>query len=67
MAIAPTGQRIKIPYSELLCVDNGKIAEKRVSVKVAAIRALLGPDTLNGHGWDLLDCKPPKNASLSFA
>ena len=48
-------------------IEDGKIAENRVSVDFPAILAQLGQDICNGKGWDQLDSKPPKNASLSFA
>jgi predicted ester cyclase len=67
MGIAPTGKRIKIPYIDVWRVENEKIAENRVSVDFPAILAQLGHDIFNGQGWDQLDSKPPKNASLSFA
>jgi hypothetical protein len=67
MGIAPTGKRIKIPYIDFWRVENGKIAENRVSVDFPAILAQLGRDIFDGQGWDQLDSKPPKNTSLSFA
>ena len=67
MGIAPTGKRIKIPYIDFWRVENGKIAENRVSVDFPAILAQLGRDIFAGQGWDQLDSKPPKNSSLSFA
>ena len=67
MGIAPTGKRIKIPYIDFWRVEDEKIAENRVSVDFPAILAQLGQDIFNGKGWDQLDSKPPKNASLSFA
>ena len=67
MGIAPTGKRIKIPYIDFWRVEDGKIAENRVSVDFPAILAQLGQDIFNGKGWDQLDSKPPKNTSLSFA
>ena len=67
MGISPTGKRIKIPYIDFWRVENGKIAENRVSVDFPAILAQLGHDIFNGKGWDKLDSAPAKNASLSFA
>ena len=50
-----------------VALQEGKIAENRVSVDFPAILAQLGQDIFNGKGWDKLDSKPPKNSSLSFA
>ena len=67
MGIAPTWKRIKIPYIDFWRVEEGKIAEYRVSVDFPAILAQMGQDIFNGKGWDKLDSKPPKISSLSFA
>lgn len=59
MGVRATGQRIRIPYIDFWRVEDGRIAENRVSVDFAAVLAQLGRDVFDGHGWDQNDPNGP--------
>jgi predicted ester cyclase len=52
MGIAPTGQRVRIPYMDFWRVAEGRIAENWVSVDFALVLRQLGRDPFDGRGWD---------------
>ncbi|MEO1264997.1 MAG: ester cyclase [Pseudomonadota bacterium] len=55
MGLAPTGQRVTIPYMDFWEVRDGRIADNWVSVDFAAVLAQLGRDVFDGHGWEAFD------------
>ena len=52
MGIAPSGQRVRIPYMDFWRIADGRIAENWVSVDFALVLRQLGRDPFDGHGWD---------------
>jgi len=60
MGIAPTGWRIAIPYIDFWRIEDGKIAENRVSVDFAAVLSQLGRDVFDGEGWEKYDTPFPR-------
>jgi predicted ester cyclase len=55
MGIAPTGQRVIIPYMDFWRVADGRIADNPVFVDFAAVLAQLGRDVFEGEGWEAFD------------
>jgi predicted ester cyclase len=55
MGIAPTGNRVRIPYMDFWRVEDGRIADNPVFVDFAAVLAQLGRDVFNGEGWEAYD------------
>lgn len=55
MGIAPTGQRVSIPYMDFWRVEDGRIADNPVFVDFAAVLAQLGRDVFKGEGWEAFD------------
>ena len=55
MGIAPTGQRVNIPYMDFWRVADGRIADNPVFVDFAAVLAQLGRDIFAGEGWEAYD------------
>lgn len=55
MGIAPTGQRVIIPYMDFWQVTDGRIKDNWVSVDFASVLAQLGRDVFDGHGWEAFD------------
>lgn len=63
MGIAPTGNRVKIPYMDFWRVEDGRIADNPVSVDFASVMHQLGVDVFGGEGWEAYDNQekqPPK-------
>ena len=52
MGIAPTGQRVRIPYMDFWQVHEGRILNNWVSVDFALVLNQLGRDVFNGQGWE---------------
>jgi predicted ester cyclase len=62
MGIAPTGQRIRIPYMDFWRIEDGRIADNPVFVDFAEVLAQLGRDVFGGEGWEVYDegrAEPP--------
>ena len=55
MGIEATGTRVKIPYMDFWRIEDGRIADKPVSVDLASVLAQLGVDVFQGHGWEAYD------------
>lgn len=55
MGLAPTGQRVTIPYMDFWRIEDGRIADNWVSVDFPAVLAQLGRDVFDGHGWEHFD------------
>lgn len=55
MGIAPTNQRVKIPYMDFWKIKDGKIADNWVSVDYALVMSQLGVDVFGGEGWEAFD------------
>jgi predicted ester cyclase len=63
MGIAPTGQRVTIPYMDFWKVRDGRIVDNWVSVDFPRVLAQLGVDVFDGQGWEAFDRNermPPK-------
>ena len=55
MGVAPTGRRVRVPYMDFWCVEDGRIADNPVSVDFAEVLHQLGRDVFDGEGWENLD------------
>lgn len=55
MGIAPTGQRVTIPYMDFWRVAEGRIRDNPVFVDFAAVLLQLGRDVFAGEGWEAYD------------
>jgi predicted ester cyclase len=64
MGIAPTGKRVRIPYTDFWLVKDRRIADNRVTVDFPFVLAQLGIDVFEGKGWEKFDrgeATPPSN------
>jgi len=64
MGIPPTGKRITIPYIDFWRIEDGKIAENRVSVDFASVLSQLGRDVFDGEGWEKYDPAFPREMGV---
>jgi predicted ester cyclase len=55
MGIAPTGQRVRIPYMDFWRIEEGRIADNPVFVDFAEVLFQLGRDVFQGEGWEAYD------------
>ena len=65
MGIAPTGQRLTIPYMDFWRVADGRIADNWVSVDFASVLSQLGRDVFGGEGWERFDPPPAQDRPAS--
>ena len=57
MGIAPTGQRVIIPYTDFWLIRDGRIADNWVNVDFPHVLAQLGRDVFDGMGWEGLESR----------
>lgn len=55
MGLAPTGQRVRIPYMDFWRIEEGRIADNPVFVDFAEVLHQLGRDVFAGEGWEAFD------------
>lgn len=55
MGVAPTGQRVRIPYMDFWRIEDGRIADNPVFVDLADVLFQLGHDVFAGQGWEAFD------------
>ena len=55
MGVAPTGLRVRIPYTDFWLVQDERIVDNHVNVDFAKVLQQLGVEVFRGQGWESYD------------